>query len=657
MTAQAIIGWRDEHGGFTAVDQLLDVDGIGEATLSQIAPLVTVLTGWRRSRRAPAAAADLRLPAVGAGRLGGWARRAAAGRGLVGRSRSPWRAAGLVVLRPGAAGRRRDGRTSAWPAGLRGGGRPAPRCRVHQVAHNPVADARPGAAQRVTADAVGRAPTRGCGRGGSPTTWCSAAGSPRSTAGRRDVPRSAHRCWSSRGAGRGREVRWARSVRVPGRLGDRRGPGPVGACCGPRSRPVRASRSRPSWWRVADRVRASLRESVAGVPEPHRGRWCRPWWWATTTGLDPALAEDFSHHRADPPARGVRHEPDPAPGLRAGGRRAGWACAGGGRYVRRARPGIVGFVLLARPEPSVLRAAVMGSVALVGLGAGGARRGTRSLGVAVTVLLLVDPWLALLPGFALSVLATAGIVFLAPALARRAARLAAALAGRGGGGPGGRAAGVHAGGGRAVRAGQPGRGAGQPARGARGRTGHGARPGRRAGRAGLAAGWAGCSGPLAGWCVAWIAHGGPAGRRAADAQRSTGARAGWSLAAADRALPRWCCWPRRGCCAGAGRRRLGCLRAGRSWSWSGLPDAGLAAVGLGARRLRRRPGRRAGAQRRRRARPSSSTPAPTLVRSTGACDRLEVDRVPAAGAHPLPRRPRRRAGRGAARPAASARSR
>ena len=42
VTAQAIIAWRQERGGFTAVDQLLDVDGIGEATLGQIAPLVTI---------------------------------------------------------------------------------------------------------------------------------------------------------------------------------------------------------------------------------------------------------------------------------------------------------------------------------------------------------------------------------------------------------------------------------------------------------------------------------------------------------------------------------------------------------------------------------------------------------------------------------------
>ena len=76
--------------------------------------------------------------------------------------------------------------------------------------------------------------------------------------------------------------------------------------------------------------------------------------------------------------------------------------------------GVVGFVLLARPEPSVLRAAVMGSVALVGMGSNGRQRGPRALGLAVLVLMLFDPWLAGEVGFALSVLATAGIVFLAP---------------------------------------------------------------------------------------------------------------------------------------------------------------------------------------------------------------------------------------------------
>ena len=76
--------------------------------------------------------------------------------------------------------------------------------------------------------------------------------------------------------------------------------------------------------------------------------------------------------------------------------------------------GVVGFVLLARPEPSVLRAAAMGSVALLGMGSGGRARGVRAWGAAVIALVLLDPWLAGSPGFALSALATAGILLLAP---------------------------------------------------------------------------------------------------------------------------------------------------------------------------------------------------------------------------------------------------
>lgn len=42
VTAAAIIAWRDEHGAFTAVTELLEVDGIGDATLAKLTPLVTV---------------------------------------------------------------------------------------------------------------------------------------------------------------------------------------------------------------------------------------------------------------------------------------------------------------------------------------------------------------------------------------------------------------------------------------------------------------------------------------------------------------------------------------------------------------------------------------------------------------------------------------
>jgi len=42
VTAEAILSWRDANGGFTSVDELLEVDGIGEATLADLAPHVTL---------------------------------------------------------------------------------------------------------------------------------------------------------------------------------------------------------------------------------------------------------------------------------------------------------------------------------------------------------------------------------------------------------------------------------------------------------------------------------------------------------------------------------------------------------------------------------------------------------------------------------------
>jgi competence protein ComEA len=42
VTAQAILSWRQENGRFTSVDDLLDVKGIGDATLANLRNLVTV---------------------------------------------------------------------------------------------------------------------------------------------------------------------------------------------------------------------------------------------------------------------------------------------------------------------------------------------------------------------------------------------------------------------------------------------------------------------------------------------------------------------------------------------------------------------------------------------------------------------------------------
>lgn len=41
VKAEAIVAWREEHGGFSAVEELLEVKGIGEATLEGLRPYVT----------------------------------------------------------------------------------------------------------------------------------------------------------------------------------------------------------------------------------------------------------------------------------------------------------------------------------------------------------------------------------------------------------------------------------------------------------------------------------------------------------------------------------------------------------------------------------------------------------------------------------------
>ncbi|MGP4088024.1 ComEC/Rec2 family competence protein [Streptomyces sp. KR55] len=94
----------------------------------------------------------------------------------------------------------------------------------------------------------------------------------------------------------------------------------------------------------------------------------------------------------------------------------------------------LGFVVVCRPDPSVLRAAACGAVALLALATGRRRSLIPALAAAVLLLVLYDPWLARSYGFLLSVLATGALLTLAPrwsaALQRRRVppRLAEALA-------------------------------------------------------------------------------------------------------------------------------------------------------------------------------------------------------------------------------------
>jgi competence protein ComEC len=83
---------------------------------------------------------------------------------------------------------------------------------------------------------------------------------------------------------------------------------------------------------------------------------------------------------------------------------------------------IVGFVVVARPQPSVLRAAAMGLVAVLALATGRRRRALPALCAAVLCLVYLDPALARSIGFALSVLATGALLVVAPVLRERMAR-------------------------------------------------------------------------------------------------------------------------------------------------------------------------------------------------------------------------------------------
>ena len=83
---------------------------------------------------------------------------------------------------------------------------------------------------------------------------------------------------------------------------------------------------------------------------------------------------------------------------------------------------IVMFVVVARPQPSVLRAAAMGLVVVLALVTGRRRRALPALLAAVLALVYLDPTLARSVGFVLSVLATGALLVVAPPLRELFAR-------------------------------------------------------------------------------------------------------------------------------------------------------------------------------------------------------------------------------------------
>lgn len=224
------------------------------------------------------------------------------------------------------------------------------------------------------------------------------------------------------------QLRWRESISMTGRLAPAEPGQDVVALLRPTGDPVLLAEP-PEWMAWADQVRSRFRSATAGLP-------------ADPAGLVPALViGDTSATPAELTAAmttaGLSHL-SAVSGSNVAVVLA--AALGLGRVAgvrRRWRPvlaagALAGFVVLVRPEPSVLRAAVMGSVGLLGLSTGRRRLGLPALSGSVVGLLCWDPWLARSYGFALSVLATLGLLWLAGPWGRWvSARLPARLSGLG----------------------------------------------------------------------------------------------------------------------------------------------------------------------------------------------------------------------------------
>ncbi|GAA4939804.1 competence protein ComEC [Actinomycetospora succinea] len=173
----------------------------------------------------------------------------------------------------------------------------------------------------------------------------------------------------------------------------------------------------PVMQRVAGDLRGGLRDAARAVLAEDPAGLLPGLVVGDTSGISPGLTDDFR-------TAGLTHL------TAVSGTNVAIVCGAVLLLARLARAGprtaavlaglaLVGFVVLARPSPSVLRAAVMGGVTVLALAVGRRRSVVPALCAAVIVLLLVDPGLATDPGFALSVLATGALVLLAPGFVAR----------------------------------------------------------------------------------------------------------------------------------------------------------------------------------------------------------------------------------------------
>lgn len=212
-----------------------------------------------------------------------------------------------------------------------------------------------------------------------------------------------------RGDERWAELQWRESVRFTARLRPSDGGSPERAVLTPLGPPA-VDTHRTSLLAASDHVRSRLRGAVDALPQDARA-------------LVPALVVGDTTLTPD----------DLTDAMRATGMSHLSAVSGSNLAIlltavmavvvhtplrRRTRVlvglgVIVAFILLARPEPSVLRAAAMGAVGVLAFSRARTSAGLPALGATVVALLVLDPWLARSYGFVLSTLATLGLILFA----------------------------------------------------------------------------------------------------------------------------------------------------------------------------------------------------------------------------------------------------
>ena len=170
--------------------------------------------------------------------------------------------------------------------------------------------------------------------------------------------------------------------------------------------------SQAPWWQVvADVFRNSVAASVHGQPDDVRG--LLP---GLVVGQTTAMSDELSMAMRD---SGLSHLSAVSGGnisivivvwlglLRTSGLRRGR------RQLLAVAGGVVAYVIVVQPAPSVDRAALMAIAGLAATSLGLKLRAQAVLAATVCMLVLVDPFLAISPGFAMSVLATSALIVVA----------------------------------------------------------------------------------------------------------------------------------------------------------------------------------------------------------------------------------------------------